>query len=244
MKPARHLMQALLCAAAAVTLAAPGAVTAHDKEPHRGESAKEVRSGKTQATMQEPTGKETQAERDAKAREYFSDTVLVTQGGKQVRFFSDVLRGKIVVISFVYTNCGDACPLITHKLVQTRAQIPQLFGSSVRFVSISIDPDNDSPEALRKFAAKFDADHPEWLFLTGTKARVDHVLKKLGAYTEDVQNHSTAIIAGNVPVARWRKIRPDTPPPVIAETIRFLAEQTPDRRGQREATTRLAAARR
>jgi cytochrome oxidase Cu insertion factor (SCO1/SenC/PrrC family) len=237
-------MQTLLPAAVAAALAAPGAATAHDKEPHGSESAKEARPSKTQAPMHEPTGKETQAERDAKAREYFTDTVLVTQGGKKVRFFSDVLQGKTVVISFVYTNCGDACPLITHKLVQTRTQIPQLFGSSVRFVSISIDPDNDSPEALRKFAAKFDADHPEWLFLTGAKARVDHVLKKLGAYTEDVQSHSTAIIAGNVPVARWRKIRPDTPPQVIAETIRYLAEQSSDRRGQREGATRLAAERR
>jgi len=165
----------------------------------------------------------TPAEREAKARSYFTETVLVDQNGKHRRFFSDVLKDKTVVINFIFTNCGEACPLITHKLSAVKKQSVDLFGKQLRFVSISIDPERDTPEALRKFAKKFDAEHPEWVFLTGDKESVMAVVKRLGAYTGSVEAHSTLLLAGNVPEARWRKLKPDLPPEVIAETLSLMA---------------------
>lgn len=163
------------------------------------------------------------SEREAKARQYFTDTVLTTQKNEQVRFFTDVLKDKVVLISFVYTNCGDACPLIVHKLAQAKRELGSLFGSQVRFVSISIDPERDTPPALTNFARKFDALHPEWIFLTGTRADVERVVRKLGAWTESVDDHFTGLIMGNVAEVRWRKVRPDAPPHIIAEELRVLA---------------------
>lgn len=167
-------------------------------------------------------GKLTPAERDARAREYFTDTVLKTQKGRSVRFYSDTMRGKVVAISFMFAGCGDACPLITAKLVQAKRELGEAFGREVRFVSISVDPLHDRPEDLAKFARKFDAEHAEWLFLTGEEANVNTVLKKLGAYTESVEQHFTGIIVGSPAQGRWKKVRPDAPAKVIAEELRNL----------------------
>jgi len=164
----------------------------------------------------------TPAEREAKARNYFTDTVLTDQHGKPRRFYSDVLKDKTVVINFIFTNCGEACPLITHKLAAVKNKSGDLFGKELRFVSISIDPERDTPEALRKYARKFDVVHPEWIFLTGDKETVMGVVKRLGAWTGSVEAHSTVLLAGNVPAARWRKLKPDLPPEVIAETLQLL----------------------
>jgi protein SCO1 len=165
-------------------------------------------------------GKLSAAERDAQARKFFTDTALETHTGRPVKFYSDTLRGKVVLVNFVFTQCGDACPLITAKLVQAKRELGDAFGRDVRFVSISLDPDHDRPEDLARFARKFDAFDPGWLFLTGEKVRVDAIVKRLGASTEDLETHSTAIIVGSPQQARWRKIRPDAPARHIAEQLR------------------------
>lgn len=165
----------------------------------------------------------TDAEAEAKARAYFTDTVLVTQEGKRVRFYSDVLKDRVVAISFMFTRCNDACPLLTQKLRQVKEGLGGLFGKPVRFVSLSVDPANDTPEAMKRFAAQNRAVHPEWLFLTGKKADLDRVAKRLGELTETVEGHSTAFVAGNTLTRHWTKIRPDAPPPAVVEHLRRLA---------------------
>jgi protein SCO1/2 len=161
-------------------------------------------------------------EREAKAREYFTDTVLKTQSDRSVRFYSDAMTGKVVLINFVFTQCGDACPLITAKLVQVKRELGEAFGRDLRFISISIDPQHDRPQDLARFAAKFEAVHPDWLFVTGEPGSVDHVVKKLGAYTSDIEDHSTAIIIGSSRQMRWKKVRPDAPAKAIAAELRTL----------------------
>ncbi|MGE5094505.1 MAG: SCO family protein [Betaproteobacteria bacterium] len=160
--------------------------------------------------------------KEAKARDYFTDTVLKTQEGRDVRFYTDVLKGHVVLLNFMYASCGDACPLITHTLTQVRRELGEQFGRDVRFVSLSVDPKRDTPADMARYAAKFGAVHPEWLFLTGDAARMETVLKKLGAYTADPLDHTTGIIIGNTRTERWRKVRPDAPATVIAAELRSL----------------------
>jgi cytochrome oxidase Cu insertion factor (SCO1/SenC/PrrC family) len=161
--------------------------------------------------------------RENKGREYFTDTVLEAQDGRKLRFYSDVLRGRnVVLINFMYTSCGDACPLITSTLVKARNELGDAFGRDVRFVSLSVDPEHDTPADMAKFAKKQNAVHPEWLFLTGKKANVDIVLKKLGSYTDDPTDHQTGMIIGNTRTDHWRKVRPDAPPAAIAAELRSL----------------------
>ena len=159
--------------------------------------------------------------RDPKA--YFTDLELLTQDGRKVRFYSDVLQGRTVLLNVIYTNCGDACPLITQQLNDVRRRLPEQFGKQVHFITLSSDPKRDSPKAMKQFAQKQSADVEGWTFLTGSKQNLDHILKKLGMYSEQVEGHSTQLIAGNVDAKRWSKIRPDASPAAIAERLSTLA---------------------
>lgn len=162
------------------------------------------------------------------ARSYFTDLPLKTQDGKTVRFYSDVLDGRTVVINVIYTQCKDACPMITARMNEVRNLLGDAVMDKVHFISISSDPLNDTPAALKEFARKNKADVPNWTFLTGPKDNIDHILKKLGQFNEEVQAHSTLLIAGNVPAKRWTKIRPEAPPPAVAERVRVLLDGSRD----------------
>lgn len=77
-----------------------------------------------------------------------------------------LLRGKVGIVSFMFTSCPDVCPLITAKLSGVRTKLLQE-RASLRFVSISVDPITDTPAALKRFAQEHNADYPDWRFLTG-----------------------------------------------------------------------------
>jgi protein SCO1/2 len=167
----------------------------------------------------------TQGSHEAAAREYFTDLELVNQNGEAVRFYTDVLKDRVVLINFVYTHCNDACPMITRTLRTARGMLDEAVSARVYFVSISIDPEHDTPAALREFATKHEAAIDNWVFLTGDKENVDHIVKKLGQFTPEVEEHSTLILAGNVRDRHWVKIPPTVPPVGIAEKLRLLAEE-------------------
>jgi cytochrome oxidase Cu insertion factor (SCO1/SenC/PrrC family) len=156
------------------------------------------------------------------AATYFTNLELVTQDGRKVRFHDDVLAGKTVLINVIYTNCQDACPLITQQLLEVRKFLPE-FGRQVHFVTLSSDPARDTPAAMKKFAQKQGADVEGWTFLTGRKENLEHILKKLGQHSATVESHSTLLIAGNVPAKRWSKIRPEAPPQAIAARLMAMA---------------------
>jgi cytochrome oxidase Cu insertion factor (SCO1/SenC/PrrC family) len=174
------------------------------------------------ATMTKPVVAQTSDE--VAAREYFTDLELVNQNGEAVRFYTDVLKDRVVLINFVFTHCQDACPLITRKLRTARDMLDEAVSARVYFISISIDPERDTPAALQEFATKFNVAVDNWVFLTGDKENVNHIVKKLGQFTPEVEEHSTLILAGNVRDRHWVKIPPTVPPVGIAEKLRLLAE--------------------
>lgn len=166
-------------------------------------------------------------DRVEKQRGYFGNAALVAEDGREVRFFDDVLEGQVVLIDFVFTRCTGACPLLTQKLVQVKAELGSAFGKGVRFVSISVDPQHDGPAQLRAFAEKHGAAVLGWTFLTGAKAEVDGVVKRLGQYVEAPEDHSTVFIVGNTRTAHWARLRPDAPAAIIAEQLRTLLAEKP-----------------
>jgi cytochrome oxidase Cu insertion factor (SCO1/SenC/PrrC family) len=157
-----------------------------------------------------------------RAREYFTNLPLINQDGETVRFFDDVLKDKVVVINFIFTNCDGACPLMTHKLSLVRDRMEGQIGDTVQFVSLSIDPERDTPAAMKEFAKTHHADHDGWVFLTGKPENLDYIIKRLGQYTADVEAHSTMMLAGNVNAAHWIKIQPYDQPPAITEKLQAL----------------------
>jgi protein SCO1 len=158
------------------------------------------------------------------ARAFFSDRRLVNQHGKEVAFFSDVLKGNVVLINFVFTQCKDSCPMQSLKLSEAQVLLGQARDKDVRFVSISVDPERDTPEVLSRYADHFNAG-PGWTFLTGRKENVDDVLRRLGQLTRIAEAHSTLFILGNVNTGQWIKLHPDSTPEAIVGHLNRLALQ-------------------
>jgi protein SCO1/2 len=97
----------------------------------------------------------------------YTNAVLRTQDGKEVRFYDDLIRGKQAVINFMYAECHGACPLVTQTLKKTYTQLKDRMGKDLFFYSITTRPQDDSPAALKQYAESRKADLPGWLFLTG-----------------------------------------------------------------------------
>lgn len=137
---------------------------------------------------------------------YFPNVPLVTQDGETVHFYTDLLEGKMVVINFIYTKCSGSCPMETAKLAQVQRLLGDRMGRDVFFYSISIDPERDTPAELKAYADKFHV-KPGWLFLTGEKADIELVRKKLGQAARPGENsltgHSTSITIGNEETGQW-----------------------------------------
>ena len=174
------------------------------------------------ASVASPTAGGGELAAQARARSYFTDTLLLSEEGRPVRFYSDLLDGRVVVISFLFTRCRATCPLLTHKLVQVKQALGERFGRDVHFISISVDPDFDTPKELQKFARRNQALGKGWTFLTGKKENLRAVLGKLGGQVELPDEHSTAFIAGNARTKHWTHVPPDASPAEIAERLRQL----------------------
>jgi len=181
--------------------------------------------GLAEAALKAPAADAAAAEE--KARNYFTDLEVVDQNGKRMRFYSGVLKDRVVLINFVFTNCLDACPMMTKKLIQTRKLLVDSVKDDIWFVSVSVDPERDTPEAMKAFAKKQGVDESRWLFLTGSKENLNIIVKRLGQYTPEVEAHSTLMLAGNDKTRHWTRVMPMVPPAGVAEQLRALAEETP-----------------
>jgi protein SCO1/2 len=106
------------------------------------------------------------------------DFALTSQDGAEVTLGS--LRGKVVAVTFIYTWCPDVCPMLTDKLARVQDELGADFGPKVVFLSITVDPERDTPEVLSDYAAAFDANLAGWSFLTGDLASVREVARRYG----------------------------------------------------------------
>ncbi len=138
------------------------------------------------------------------SEKYFTDTELINQDGKKVRFFSDVLKGKTVVINVFFTTCTGSCPVMNKGFETIQEGLGEHLGKDVRLVSITVDPVTDTPAKLKEYAKRFNA-KPGWIFLTGTKENVETILKKLGNNVTDKNDHSNIVTIGNEHTGLWKK---------------------------------------
>ena len=101
--------------------------------------------------------------------------VLLNQEGN--RFDSTTLRGKVVVLNFIFTTCTDVCPLFTANLAQLQRTLKNEHAGNVFLVSITTDPEVDSPKVLKSYAQRYGADFQNWAFLTGSESQLKQVWK-------------------------------------------------------------------
>jgi cytochrome oxidase Cu insertion factor (SCO1/SenC/PrrC family) len=177
------------------------------------------------APSQPATNSNARNDRDrvaAATARYLPNVELINQDGKPVHLYDDLMKDKIVLLDFIYTQCTEACTPLTQNLANVQALLGDKVGGPISMVSVSVDPANDTPPVLKAFAEKFGV-RPGWNFLTGPADRLETVAHKLGGVTTNWQDHSTQVIIGNVPTGQWIKLNGLAAPEIIARAVLQIA---------------------
>ncbi|HEY0365430.1 MAG TPA: SCO family protein [Pyrinomonadaceae bacterium] len=153
---------------------------------------------------QQPAAPKTQETTENKAQKYFTDTILINQDGQRMRFYSDLLKDKTVIIDTFFATCTASCLPMNRNLAQIQEALGDRLGKDLHIISISVDSTVDTPTALKAYSKKLNA-RPGWYFLTGDKESVDFILKKLGQFVDDKNGHLNIFLIGNDRTGLWKK---------------------------------------
>jgi protein SCO1/2 len=171
-----------------------------------------------------------------------SETQLLDQDGHKLRLASDAVGGKVVVVTFVYTNCADTCPMVSHTFSQIQEQLGALMEDRVRLLSLTVDPARDTPARLKEYAANFNPKRG-WLWLTGEQANVTAAQQAFGITIRNPENHPAQILVGDPKSGRWTRIyEVDQPQQVLAKVNELLAAQRADKHAAQDGLARNGGA--
>jgi protein SCO1 len=137
-------------------------------------------------------------------QKYFSDVELINQHGEKLRFYTDLLKGKVVVINSFFSTCTSICPPMNRNFARIQDALGDRLGKDVHLISLTVDPANDTPSRLKEYAEKLGA-KPGWHLLTGKKENIDWALYRVGHYVEEKDDHTSIVIIGNEPKGVWTK---------------------------------------
>jgi len=137
-------------------------------------------------------------------RNYFTDVELTNQNGQKVRLYSDLIAGKTVVINSFFSTCVGICPIMAATFTRIQNKLGDRIGRDVILISITVDPETDSPARLRDYAKSMSA-KPGWYFVTGKRENVEAALAKLGLRAASKEEHTSVMIIGNEPQGVWKK---------------------------------------
>lgn len=142
------------------------------------------------------------------AKNYFPNFVVNTHDGRKLRFYDDLIKGRVVVINMMYANCTDTCPPSTANLLEVQRRLGDRVGKDVFMYSITVQPEFDNVFALRQYAEKYEI-RPGWTFLTGKPDEIKVIRTRLGffdpnpALDSNIQQHTGMIRIGNEKLQRW-----------------------------------------
>jgi protein SCO1/2 len=163
--------------------------------------------------------------------DWFTNVAVTTQDGRTLRFYDDVMKGKIVLINFFFTECDAICPLMTENLVRVQDLLAPRVGKDIFMVSITLQPQHDSPEVLAAYAKTYGVG-PGWLFLTGGKSDVELLRHRLGfvdsdpTQDADPEEHIGTVRIANEPMHRWAMCPAPLNPAALIRTLkRVIPEQ-------------------
>ena len=132
------------------------------------------------------------------------DVKVTTQDGRTVNFYSDLIKGKVVAVNFVFTSCTTVCPPMGAIFGKLQEQHAGRIGKDEYLISVSIDPEVDTPARLKAWGKKFGA-RPGWTLVTGKQADITRILKAMNAYSPDYVNHQPVTIVGNDATGTWKR---------------------------------------
>jgi protein SCO1/2 len=105
---------------------------------------------------------------------------LTSQDGAPVSLAD--FRGKVVAVTFIYTLCTDTCPVLTPMMSFVQDRLGRDFGTKIAFVSITVDPERDTPAVLKEYAQAFGANPAGWAFATGAPETIREVTRRYGVF--------------------------------------------------------------
>ncbi len=165
--------------------------------------------------------------REKVRRRYLPNLPLVTHEGKKVLFYDDLVKGKIVTISFFYSHCEEICPLVTANLVKVQKLLGARVGRDIFMYSITLKPEEDTPNVIKAFR-EMHGIKPGWTFLTGNTSDIELLRRKLGftypdpAIDKDKSQHIGNVRYGNEPLALWAACPGQANPEWIVESISWV----------------------
>jgi protein SCO1/2 len=138
------------------------------------------------------------------AKQYFTDVVLLNQDGKPMRLYTDLIKGKTVIVVPFFTECTGACPVMNQNLAKIQDWLSNRLGKDAHIISMSVDPATDSVPVLREYARHYNA-RAGWYFLGGKRENVELALARLGQFVDVRENHTNIMIIGNERTGLWKK---------------------------------------
>ena len=174
-----------------------------------------------------PASEQSAASRQGSERKQsdgFPNILLQSQDGKQVRFYDDLVKGKAILVNFIYTSCQQSCSPTTANLAKVHKLLGDLVGQDLIFLSISLDPAVDRPNILKEYAARF-GQFNGWYFLTGKESEIEQLRRAMGLYDldpdrdADKTQHAGIVIAGNDKTNRWASLPALMDHRQIAQTV-------------------------
>jgi cytochrome oxidase Cu insertion factor (SCO1/SenC/PrrC family) len=130
------------------------------------------------------------------------DVVVLDQNNQKVHFYSDLVKGKIVAVNFMFTSCTTICSPMTANLARVQKKLLARGEKNVHFISVSVDPEGDTPEKLKSYAAMFHA-QPGWTFVTGSRAQLELIWRAFGVPMGAKEDHTATVVVGNEPLHEW-----------------------------------------
>jgi protein SCO1/2 len=163
---------------------------------------------------------------------YFPNSLLKTHEGRSVRFYDDLIRGKIVAINMMYADCTGICPAMTSNLVKVQQALGDRVGRDIFMYSITLTPAVDTPEVLKTYAEHHGVG-PGWQFLTGRPADIEVIRRKLGfvdpdpVLDRDKSSHTGMVRVGNETFDQWAGCAALGPWEQIVESILWMDIRPP-----------------
>ena len=136
---------------------------------------------------------------------FFPNLPVISQDGKTYQFYQDLVRDKIVIINFMFTNCQTVCPLMTSRMAEVRRRLGERVGKDIFIYSITVDPEHDTQQVLKDYAEAFETG-PGWLFLTGNREDLFAIRAKFGERSLVLSAHRSEAALGNDATGEWTKL--------------------------------------
>jgi protein SCO1/2 len=129
---------------------------------------------------------------------------VTTHDGTRVRFYEDLVKGKVVLINFMFTTCTSVCPRATDNLSKVASGLGDRLERDVRIISVTVDPQRDTPRVLKHYAARHGTG-AGWYFVTGPRKDIDLIRRRLGVSSDgDAKaDHTGMVVYGNDRTGQW-----------------------------------------